>query len=119
MGVEIECVAPKWVAALGVDAFVAAGITPADIASGEADLADLIGDADTAGRIVDAVPECGLPLEDLVVQGLGTAIAGDPAKEACVRAELDDDGAIRGALAASIAGTDGPAVEDLVGSCLS
>lgn len=117
-GVDIACVAPRWVATIGLDAFFAAGVTPARIASGDAGLSDLIGEEDTAGKVVDAVAECGLPLVDLYIQDLGVAVSGDPATVTCIRGAISED-QVRGALAAAIVAGTATVPTDLAGPCLT
>ena len=77
---------PKWVSAIGVEAFQAAGVTPADIESGDAGIQDVELDRTAAEAIVDAIPECGLTLIDLFIDGLPSRVKDDPAKVACVEA---------------------------------
>ena len=115
---DVECLASEWVPAIGVDAFQAAGITPADIESGDSGIEDVVLDRPTAESIVDAIPVCGLSLIDLFIDGLGSDVKDEPAKVACVEAAVTED-QVREALIADILGTEGAEdPEDLVGPCL-
>jgi len=114
---DVECIAPKWVAAIGVETFQAAGVTPADIESGDAGLQDVALDRTIAEGIVDAIPECGLDLMELFIDGLPSRVKDDPAKVACVEAAVTPD-QVRTALVDEISGAEGPDPEDLAGQCL-
>lgn len=114
---DVECIAPKWVSAIGVEAFQAAGITPADIADRESGLDDIVIDASTAEQIVDSIPECGLDLMALFIDGQPARIKDDPAKVACIEAAVTTD-QVRASLIDEIRGAEGQDVDDLAGGCL-
>lgn len=114
---DVECLATEWVPAIGVDAFQAAGITPADLESGDAGIEDVVLDRPTGEAIVDAIPACGLSLIDLFIDGLGSDVKDDPTKVACVEAAVTED-QVREVLIADILGSETDDPEDLVGQCL-
>lgn len=114
---DIECIAPKWVRAIGVDAFQAEGITPADLASGDAGIQDVVIDRTAAERIVEVMPECGVPLMDVFLDGLPSSAQEDPAVRACLEENVSDE-QISEALIADIMGAEGDDPEDLAGDCL-
>ena len=102
---DVECLANEWVPAIGVEAFQAAGITPADIESGDSGIEDVVLDRSTAEAIVDGIPACDLSLIDLFIDGLGSDVKDDPTKVACVEAAVTED-QIREALIADILGSE-------------
>lgn len=113
----VECVSPVWVDAIGVETFQDAGIAPADIADGSSDLDDITLDQAAAEAIVDSLPDCGLPLFDLFVDGLGSRVQDDPATLACVEGAVTD-AQIRAALIEQVRGEESDDPEDLVAQCL-
>jgi hypothetical protein len=114
---DVECISPKWVAAIGVEAFQAAGVTPADIETGESGIQDVVIDRDAAEDIVDAIPECGLELMVLFVDGLPSRVKDDPAAVACIEGSVTVE-QVREALIAEIMGAEGEDPEDLAASCI-
>lgn len=114
---DVECLANEWVPAIGVEAFQAAGITPADLESGDSGIEDVVLDRSTAEAIVDGIPACDLSLIDLFIDGLGSDVKDDPTKVACVEAAVTED-QIREVLIADILGSETDDPEDLVGQCL-
>jgi hypothetical protein len=113
----VECVSPLWIDAVGVEAFQAAGVTPAELESGASGLEDVSLDQASAEAIVDAVPGCGLPLIDLFIDGLGSRAQDDPAVRTCVEGAVTD-AQMRAVLVDQIRGVDGDDPKDLVDQCL-
>ena len=114
---DVECIAPKWVAAIGVEAFQDAGITPAALANGDSGLDDVEIDRSTAEVIVDAIPECDLDLMELFLDGLPAAVKDDPDAVACIEGSVTAD-QVRDTLIDEISATSGGGAEDLIGPCV-
>ena len=70
---------------------------------------------------MDAIPECGIDLMDIFIDTLGSDVADDPAKVACVEGAVTEE-QIRDFLVDDILGAertgDRPDPEQLVGPCL-
>ena len=112
-GIDMACVAPKWVAAIGLDAFFAAGVTPQRIATETSPLELLVGDEATAGAVVDAIPACGVTLVDVFINGLGVS---DPNTVACIRRSVTEE-QVRPGYIAAVLGSDGPDAAQLTAPC--
>ena len=118
---DAQCLAEAWVPAIGVEAFQEAGITPADLESGDAGIDDVVLDRSTAEDIVDGLPACGIELIDIFVDTLGPDVKDDPTKVACVEGAVTEE-QIRTYLIDDILGTertdDSQDPEELVSACL-
>jgi hypothetical protein len=85
---QAECVAPRWVATVGVDRLVAEAMSPAEFA---ADALPTLGLTPADGnQLYNAFSACGVDFADLFVQSLAETNGLSSAAERCVRASLDD-----------------------------
>lgn len=100
---KATCVAPKVVAAVGVGRFRSAGITPAEVASGQKGLSDLHVSARQAGRIIDDMAGCGVILRDFVRAIYSAGATLTPAQRTCLDAAFPD-AAVRAVLVAQLRG---------------
>ncbi|CAN5560955.1 hypothetical protein BH10ACT1_BH10ACT1_04840 [soil metagenome] len=85
---EAACVAPKWVATIGVDALVAKGVAADAMADPNFSFPDLDLSEEQAGPMVDAFTGCGV---DIFVQFRKVLTTGLTATQAtCVDGEISD-----------------------------
>ncbi|MGH9272092.1 MAG: hypothetical protein ACRDZ2_12540, partial [Ilumatobacteraceae bacterium] len=87
---QAECVSRGWMAAIGVERFEAAGLTPDELrAQPEPEVAELDLDGGTAGEMYDAFGECDVEIADRVIRALYGERVTDEGVD-CLRGELDD-----------------------------
>lgn len=65
---QVECLAPAWVDAIGVDSFKAARITPASIADQTSTISDLEISPEVASTMVSALDGCDIDTVDLLIK---------------------------------------------------
>ncbi len=85
---QAECIAPRWVATIGVERLAAEGVSPAEFA---ADVVPTLGLTPADGnQLYDAFAACGVDFADLFVRSLADTNGLSSRAERCVRASLDD-----------------------------
>jgi hypothetical protein len=85
---QAECVAPRWVATIGVDRLVAVGMSRAEFAADALPRLDLT--AADGNQLYDAFAACGVDFAGLFVRSLADTNDLSATVEQCVRASLDD-----------------------------
>lgn len=104
---QAACIAPRWVATMGVDRVEAAGLAPEDLAAADSDIAAIGLDDDEAGHLYDALGDCDVDLVDVFARELVGADATEAQLE-CVSDQIDDD-VVRDAMVAGIVGDEAEA----------
>ncbi|CAN5586066.1 hypothetical protein BH10ACT1_BH10ACT1_20500 [soil metagenome] len=113
---EAECVAPRWVEAIGVDRFAAAGVEPGDITVGAEevdsyfDVIDGLGDPETAEALVDSFADCDIDLTALVADLIADQGEATAAQRTCF-IEAVPDGALEQSLARALDGDEATEAE--------
>lgn len=108
---QAECVAPRWVDAIGTERFAEAGVTPEDLTvgtdgdDGYFDLIDDLGDAETAEALVGAFAACDIDLTRLVGGLLVDQSGSDPAQVDCF-VDAMPAGALEASLSSALDGDD-------------
>jgi hypothetical protein len=85
---QAECVAPKWIAALGEDAITADGITPESLAASDLDFSGLHPTSAQGTALIDALSACHVSARRLLVGALGHD--QEQAQKDCLAQEIDD-----------------------------
>ena len=80
---QAQCLAPKWVEAIGVDTFKEAGIPPADVAKGSKSLDDIGITKAMAEAMVAAMHGCDIDTLALLVQVTTGGAKLSPAQQSC------------------------------------
>ncbi len=86
---QAACVAQKWTSIVGVDAFVAAEVAPADLEDPDFDFPILGLDAERGGEMVDAVTDCGVDVYEQTLLIFSQNL--DAKQGACLRREFGQD----------------------------
>ena len=106
---QADCLAPRWVDAIGYETLLEAGVTPEVLGGSEdgdldASFEEVV-DRGKAEKLVDAFFDCGLDLEGAFYDGLTSDGSTTPAQVACLRDRLPD-GFIRELMITSMDGGD-------------
>lgn len=88
---QAKCLAPKWVSAIGVEAFAAAGVAPEDIAGFEVGLEAVDLDEATAEAMVAAIPSCEIDLREGVLQAFVPTDNLPEDVRACLETAITDE----------------------------
>ena len=104
---QADCLAPRWVDAIGYETLLDAGVTPEVLGGSEdgdttAEFEDVV-DRPRAERLVDAFGDCGIDLESFFYDGLASDGSTTPEQVDCIRDRLPD-GFIRELLITSMDG---------------
>lgn len=108
---QADCIAPRWIDAIGTDRLAEAGIAPADLVGeneagdGFFELVDEVGDAETGAALAAAFGECDIDLTELVAAFLAAEGTATEAQVDCFVAAVPD-GLLEASLAASLDGDD-------------
>lgn len=87
---QVQCLAERFVDAIGPDAFAEAGVSPADVAADD-DVLDTIGiDEPTAREMVDGFSACDIDLRELFLDQFGGEDL-TPEQQACLEDTLTDE----------------------------
>ena len=114
---SVTCLAPKWLDAVGVEAFLDAGITPADVEASNGSFDDLPISEPVAEQMVDAIVECGVSLRWFAIEALPSAVRDDPETIACVDETVTDED-LRTVMVAAVTGDRDADPRGLVAPCI-
>jgi hypothetical protein len=112
---QADCLAPRWVDAIGYETLLEAGVTPEVLGGTEdgeidATFEDVV-DRPRAEKLVDAFFDCGLDLEGLFFEGLASDGSTTPEQVECLRDRLPE-GFVRNLMITSMDGGDEALDED-------
>jgi hypothetical protein len=112
---QADCLAPRWVDAIGYETLLEAGVTPEVLGGTEdgdidAEFEDVV-DRPRAEKLVDAFFDCGLDLEGTFYEGLASDGSATPEQVQCLRDRLPE-GFVRELMITSMDGGDEALDED-------
>ncbi len=112
---QADCLAPKWVDAIGYETLLEAGVTPEVLGGTEdgdddADFEDVV-DRPRAEKLIAAFGDCGIDLEELFFDGLASDGSATPDQVDCLRGRLPD-GFVQDLMITSMDGGDDALDED-------
>jgi hypothetical protein len=89
---QAQCLAPKWVDAIGADRLAAAGIQPRDFgAEGDVDLSEVGLSEDDGGAMYDAFGECDIDVKTLFVESFSAERDVSEEDKDCLSDAMSDD----------------------------
>lgn len=108
---QSDCLAPKWVDAIGYETLIEVGVTPEVLGGTEdgdddADFEDVV-DRPRAEKLIAAFGDCGIDLEELFYDGLASDGSATPDQVDCLRGRLPD-GFVQDLMITTMDNGDGP-----------
>jgi hypothetical protein len=118
---QAQCLAPRWVEAIGADRLAEAGIEPEDFASeGDVDLSTVGLTEDDGNAMYDAFEACDIDITSVFVESLGADQELSEEDTACIGDALPDDLLRRIMVTSFVEGDDALSEnEDLTGELLA
>ena len=89
---QAQCLAPKWVDAIGTDRLAAAGVEPRDFAAeGDVDLSEVGLSEDDGGAMYDAFGECDIDVKTIFVESFSAGRDVSEEDKNCLTDAMSDD----------------------------
>ena len=89
---QADCVAPRWVDAIGVDTFETQGVTPEEITDESEDELPTLGLDEAQGNdLYDAFEDCDVDVPGLLLDSISPAATSTSRRGDCLEDALDSD----------------------------